>query len=146
MTAQRHPLQRARRPPWRVAAVSSRHRSAAFAGEGPSGSDAGAVTAEFATVLPAVVVMAVLLLSLARTVMVSIGCQDAASAAARELVAAGSDADPSAIASAVAEGGVAVSVARDGELVTVTARCPVIPDPMGVLPTKVEARAVGVIT
>ena len=146
MIARCHPQRRARRPPRQTAAASSPRLLPALAGEGPSGSDAGAVTAEFATVLPAVVVMAVLLLSLARTVMVSIGCQDAASAAARELVAAGSDADPPAAASAVAEDGVTVSVARDGELVTVTARCPVIPDPMGVLPTKVEARAVGVIT
>ncbi|WP_082440499.1 TadE family protein [Bifidobacterium aesculapii] len=146
MIAWCHPQQRARRPPRQTAAVSSPRLLPALSGAGPSGSDAGAVTAEFATVLPAVVVMAVLLLSLARTVMVSIGCQDAASATARELVAAGSDAGPSAAASAVGEDGVTVSIARDGELVTVTARCPVIPDPMGVLPTKVEARAVGVVT
>ncbi|PLS28722.1 TadE family type IV pilus minor pilin [Bifidobacterium parmae] len=107
--------------------------------------DPGAVTAEFATVLPAVVVLALLLLALSRTVMVSIGCQDAASAAARAAVTAGDAADPAAAAHAVGGGDVAVQVNRDGDHVTVTTRCPVVPDPLGVLPTRVEGRAVGVI-
>lgn len=130
MTA-RHARHRARRPP----------RDAR-----PSHDDPGAVTAEFATVLPAVVVLALLLLALARTVMVSIGCQDAASAAARAAVTAGEDADPSTAAHAVGGGGITVNVSRAGERVTVTTHCPVIPDPMGVLPTRVEGRAVGVVT
>ncbi|KFI96993.1 TadE family type IV pilus minor pilin [Bifidobacterium stellenboschense] len=107
--------------------------------------DPGAVTAEFATVLPAVVALALLLLALSRTVMVSIGCQDAASAAARTVVAAGDAADPASAAHAVGGGDITVQVSRDGDRVTVTTHCPVIPDPLGVLPTRVEGRAVGVI-
>lgn len=121
--------------------------------------DTGTVTAEFATVLPAVVALALLLLALTRTVMVSIGCQDAASAAARTAVTAGGSsgssdssgsdvgfADPSSAARAVVGDGITVHVSRSGDRVTVTTLCPVIPDSMGVLPTRVEGRAVGVIS
>ena len=43
--------------------------------------DEGAVTAEFAVVLPAVILVAVVLIALARTVTVSMSCQDAAAVA-----------------------------------------------------------------
>ena len=108
--------------------------------------DAGAVTAEFATVLPAVVAVAVLLLCLTRTVAVSISCQDAASAAARAVVAGGGSADPSAAARTVAGQSITVNVSDEAGRVTVVTSCPVIPDPLGVLPTKVEGRAVGVVS
>ncbi len=108
--------------------------------------DAGAVTAEFATVLPAVVAVAVLLLCLTRTVAVSISCQDAASAAARVAVAGGGNADPSAAARTVAGTSITVNVSDEAGRVTVVTSCPVIPDPLGVLPTKVEGRAVGVVS
>lgn len=51
-----------------------------------SHADRGAVTAEFAVVLPAVAMVAMVLLCLTRTVTVSMRCQDAASAVVRELV------------------------------------------------------------
>ena len=108
--------------------------------------DAGAVTAEFATVLPAVVAMAVLLLCLTRTVAVSISCQDAASVAARAAVAGGEGVDPSAAARTVAGQSITVNVSDEAERVTVVTSCPVIPDPLGVLPTKVEGKAVGVMS
>ena len=124
--------------------------------------DTGTVTAEFATILPAVVALALLLLALTRTVMVSIGCQDAASAVARTAVTAGGSsgssgsscssgsdgglADPASAARAVVGDGITVHVSRSGDRVTVTTLCPVIPDPMGVLPARVEGRAVGVIS
>ncbi|MCH9276765.1 pilus assembly protein [Bifidobacterium amazonense] len=108
--------------------------------------DEGAATAEFAVVLPAVVAVAVLLICLARTVVVSMDCQDAAAAAARALVVAGDDADPHATARAVAGDDVSVSVAQDGDLATVTVQCPVIPDPIGVLPTDVTGKATGVLS
>lgn len=106
----------------------------------------GSVTAEFATVLPAVMVVALLLLSLARLVGVSIGCQDAASAAARAAVAAGGGADASAAARNAVGDGIALNVSTAGQRVNVVARCPVLPDPRGVLPTVVEGRAVGILT
>ena len=108
--------------------------------------DAGAVTAEFATVLPAVVAVAVLLLCLTRTVAVSISCQDAASAAARAVVAGGGSADPSAAARTVAGQSITVNVSDEAGRVTVVTSCPVVPDPLGVLPTKVEGKAVGVVS
>ena len=51
-----------------------------------SHADRGAATAEFAVVLPAVAMVAMVLLCLTRTVTVSMRCQDAASAVVRELV------------------------------------------------------------
>lgn len=108
--------------------------------------DVGAVTAEFATVLPAVVAVAVLLLCLTRTVAVSISCQDAASAAARAVVAGGGNANPSAAAQTVAGTSIMVNVSDEAGRVTVVTSCPVIPDPLGVLPTKVEGKAVGVVS
>ncbi|WP_236023754.1 TadE family type IV pilus minor pilin [Bifidobacterium miconis] len=108
--------------------------------------DEGAATAEFAVVLPAVVAVALLLMCLARTVVVSMDCQDAAAAAARELVVAGDDADPYGMARAVAGDDVSVSVARNGDLATVTVQCPVVPDPIGVLPTNVTGKATGVLS
>lgn len=107
----------------------------------------GSVTAEFATVLPAVMVVALLLLSLTRLVGVSIGCQDAASAAARAAaVAAGGGADASAAARNAVGDGITLNVSTAGQRVNVVARCPVLPDPRGVLPTVVEGRAVGILT
>ncbi|WP_338024249.1 TadE family type IV pilus minor pilin [Bifidobacterium pongonis] len=104
------------------------------------------MTAEFATVLPAVMVVALLLLSLVRLVGVSIGCQDAASAAVRAAIASGDETDPASAARAVVGKGVSVDVSMAERRVTVVARCPVIPDPQGVLPTVVEGKAVGVLS
>lgn len=106
--------------------------------------DEGAATAEFAVVLPAVVAVAALLLCLSRAVVVSMDCQDAASAAVRELIVAGDDADPQSVARAVAGSGAMASVRRASDQVTVVVQCPVVPDPLGVLPTRVSAAATGV--
>lgn len=51
--------------------------------------DEGTATAEFAVVLPVIVVLAALLLYLGRASVVSVGCQDAAANAARALMVAG---------------------------------------------------------
>lgn len=108
--------------------------------------DRGAATAEFAVVLPAVVAVAVLLLCLSRAVIVSMDCQDAAAAAARELVISGEEAvDAAAMARAVAGDGVTASVTYGGDRVTVVTQCPVVPDPLGVLPTRVTGTASGVV-
>ncbi|NEG55335.1 TadE family type IV pilus minor pilin [Bifidobacterium platyrrhinorum] len=130
---------RARRPPAGTERSVLRERSA-------SAADPGTVTAEFATVLPAVVAMALLLLALARMVMVSIGCQDAASAAARAAVAAQASDSDAAKAAASVVNGASVELSRAGDRVTVVTQCPVIPDPLGVLPTVVRGRAVGVMS
>lgn len=110
------------------------------------GADGGAATAEFAVVLPAVIAMVVLLLCLTRTVSVTMTCQQAASEAVRAMVVAGGERDPVPVAQAVAGAGASASVTRSGELVSVSVQCPVIPDPFGVLPTRVRAEVKGVVS
>lgn len=106
--------------------------------------DRGAATAEFAVVLPAVVVVAVILICLMRVVTVSMDCQDAAAAAAREMVVAQDNADPQSVARAVAGDEISVTIRRGESEAQVTVLCPVIPDPFGVLPTKVTGSSTGV--
>lgn len=108
-------------------------------------SDAGAVTAEFAVVLPAVVVVAAVLIALSRTVVVSMGCQDAASAAVREIVVSGDEADPAGAVRSVAGSDASVTTVSGDATVTVSVSCPVIPDPLGILPVSVTAEATGVV-
>lgn len=106
--------------------------------------DEGAVTAEFAVVLPSVVAIAALILALSRAVIVSMDCQDAAAAAARELVVSGDAADPAAVARAVAGDGASARVTRSGATITVVVQCPVLPGPLGIVPAKVSGEATGV--
>ncbi|MCO6558645.1 MAG: DUF4244 domain-containing protein [Bifidobacterium sp.] len=107
--------------------------------------DEGAVTAEFAVVLPAVMAMAVLLMMLARAVTVEMDCQDAASAAARVAVVSGSDAEARLAAHDAAGGDASVSISRGFKQVKVTVSCRVVPDPMHVLPMAVVGKATGVV-
>ena len=88
--------------------------------------DEGSATAEFAVVLPSVAAVAMLMLCLGRAVVVSMDCQDAAAVAAHAMTIAGRDGE---------------SRARSADSVTITVQCPVIPDPVGVLPTRVTAKA-----
>jgi Flp pilus assembly protein TadG len=106
--------------------------------------DQGAVAAEFAVVLPAVIVMAVVLMSLARAVTVSMDCQDTAASIARELVVTDGEADASALVQAMGVGA-SVSVARGGGTYAVSVQCPVLPDPFGVLPTRIRATSTGIV-
>lgn len=111
-----------------------------------SRSDGGAVTAEFAVVLPAVIVVALLLLSLGRAVLVRVECQDAARAGAREIAVARSY--DGAASGAARRAALSVSAKSSVELtessstVRVKVTCPVMPGPLGVLPLHVEGIAV----
>lgn len=105
--------------------------------------DRGSVTAEFAIILPVVMVLALALLSLTRAVIVALDCQDAARAAAREIVVAADSADPAAAARAVADG-VSVTLTDRGDRVEVRTRCPVAPGPLDLLPFAVDGYAVGI--
>lgn len=140
---------RARRPPSVASAIAGGRRSSSSKSvlSRFDRFDDGAVTAEFASVLPAVLMIAILLFALARGVMVSMTCQDAASAAARSAVSAGGgEAGAKAAARTVAGRDVDLDIDYDGDTVTVVTHCPVVPDPMGVLPTSVTGKAVGVVT
>lgn len=106
--------------------------------------DRGTVTAEFAVVLPTVMVVALLLLSSARAVMVSMNCQEAARVAVREMViASDGDANPSDVVARIAGPHATVRITEQRDQITVIARCPVGPGPLGVLPVAVEGEAVG---
>ena len=92
--------------------------------------DEGAATAEFAVVLPCVAAVAILVLCLGRASVVSMNCQDAAAAGARAFAV-----DDTGGESAT------VRFERGADFVTVTVQCPVVPDPTGVLPTRVTGKA-----
>ena len=105
--------------------------------------DEGSATAEFAVVLPSVAAVAMLMLCLGRAVVVSMDCQDAAAVAAHAMTIAGRDGESRARSAALAAAGndARVSFSRNADSVTITVQCPVIPDPVGVLPTRVSAKA-----
>lgn len=131
---------------FRAHVASNRHRRfGCFAARRSIGSDEGAVTAEFAVVLPAVMAMAVLLMMLARAVTVEMNCQDAASAAARVAVVSKSDYEARLAAQDAAGGDASVSISRGFKQVKVTVSCRVVPDPMHVLPMAVVGKATGVV-
>lgn len=94
--------------------------------------DEGSATAEFAVVLPSVA-----------AVVVSMDCQDAVAVAAHAMTIAGRDGESRARSAALAAAGndARVSFSRNADSVTITVQCPVIPDPVGVLPTRVTAKA-----
>jgi Flp pilus assembly protein TadG len=104
------------------------------------------VTAEFAVVLPAVVVVALVLLSLGRAVLVHVECQDAARAAARELAVAqvydSSAASRARNAAHTVSAKASVGFSAASGSVIVTTQCPLLPGPLDIFPAHVRGRAV----
>ncbi|MBT1174224.1 pilus assembly protein [Bifidobacterium sp. LC6] len=107
----------------------------------PTRYEEGTVTAEFAMVLPSVIVVAALVLALGRLVAVSVDCNSAASAAARELIVTGSESAARNIAAQVAESSVTVTIHQAGRLRHIQVTCPLLPGPMGLTPASVPGRA-----
>ncbi|OZG62070.1 pilus assembly protein TadE [Bifidobacterium lemurum] len=107
--------------------------------------DHGAATAEFAVVLPCVVVMAALLLSLTQAVVTSMDCRDAAAVAVREMVAGGDESQAERAAVQVAGSDSSIAIVRRERYVEVTVTCPVMPGPMNLLPVRVTGEATGVL-
>lgn len=107
--------------------------------------DSGAVTAEFAVVLPAVMVLAVLLMMCGRAVTVSMSCQDAASLGARTAVISRSDIKARQAAKDAASSGAKVDISHRGTTVAVTVSCPLASDPLRVLPDVIVAKSIGVM-
>jgi Flp pilus assembly protein TadG len=131
-------------------------------------SDRGSVTAEFAVVLPAVVVVALLAMSLGRAVVVNASCQEAARSVAQRLVTSSvqtvqtvqtmqpaqtvtraEQAELEAVSDSVAGEPTTVRVTTvdvvadsPGKEVSVT--CPLLPGPLGVIPASVTGYAVAV--
>lgn len=108
-------------------------------------SDSGAVTAEFAVILPAVVAVAALLLGLTQAVSVSLNCQDAARVAAREIVVHQGEGDPAGIVQQIAGPHAQLSMKRSDSSISVLVTCPITAGPFGVLPAHVSGSAVSVL-
>ena len=106
--------------------------------------DEGAATAEFAVVLPVIVMLAALMLYLGRASVVSVGCQDAAAYAARAVMVQGSGAGSQAMAQAAAGEGARIEVRPAGIGCEVIAHCAVVADPWGIVPRMVRGRAHGI--
>lgn len=100
----------------------------------------GSATAEFAIVLPSVIAIAGLILAIGRVVIVSMDCQSAAAAAAREFVVTGDGS----IAADVAGGEPHVIIAHDGQSTSVMVECSVLPGPLDVTPTRVTGNATAI--
>jgi Flp pilus assembly protein TadG len=110
--------------------------------------DSGAVTAEFAVVLPAVIVVALVLLSLGRAVVARVECQDAARAGAKEIavaevVDAAATTRARAAAIAVSSQG-KVTFSQSSSSVKVSVECPLLPGPLGIFPAHVGGVAVAI--
>lgn len=105
--------------------------------------DRGSVTAEFAMVLPAVMALAMMLLALVSAVVTRIDCQDAASAAAREMLISGDAKRSEQVARTAGGEDTEVGIRRDDTYVVVSTKCPILPDVLGVLPLYVSGRAAG---
>lgn len=107
--------------------------------------DPGAVTAEFAVVLPAVVVVALVLLGLGRGVIANVECADAARAAARQITTS-TDADGGIAAARTAavavSAGSTAAFTETTDSVTVSVTCPLLSGPLGIIPASVSATAV----
>lgn len=110
-----------------------------------AGTDSGTVTAEFAVVLPAVMALAILLLALTQTIRIGMICQDAANAAARELVIHQGKDDPAGLVSRMAGGSSELALERSARQVQVTLSCPVVSTPLGILPPHIQGRAVAIL-
>ena len=104
----------------------------------------GSATAEFAIVLPSIIAIAGLILAIGRVVIVSMDCQSAAAAAAREFVVTGDESSARSIAADVAGGKPHVSIAHDGQSTSVTVECSVLPGPLDVTPTRVTGNATAI--
>lgn len=104
----------------------------------------GSATAEFAIVLPSVIAIAGLILAMGRVVIVSMDCQGAATAAAREFVVTGDESSARSIAADVAGGDPRVSIAHNGQSTSVMVECPVLSGPLDVTPTRVTGNATAI--
>lgn len=108
--------------------------------------DYGAVTAEFSVVLPAAIVVALILLGVGRTVVCSMNCHDAARQVAYHLVAYNDGTSLEDIVHRVAGSDASLKLKKYGNNVDISVSCPVIPDPMHVLPTVVHSDIKQIVT
>ena len=109
------------------------------------------MTAEFAVMLPAVIVIAMLILVLTRLAAVQVGCQDAARDAARVAqtlsTAHGVRGQDARIISAVqrhAGAYASVAISEDAQAVRIDVTCPAGPGPLHIFPASLHGHAYAV--
>ena len=105
------------------------------------------MTAEFAVMLPAVIVVAMLILVLTRLAAVQIGCQDAARVAQTLSTAHGVRGQDARIVSAARQHAgtyASVSISEDAQAVRIDVTCPAGPGPLHIFPASLHGHAYAV--
>lgn len=108
--------------------------------------DSGAGTAEFSVVLPAVVVLVLVLFGVGRTVVCIMNCHDAAQQVAYHLVAYKDSTPLEDVVHKIAGPEASLNIKKYGNNVDISVSCPVIPDPMHILPTVVHSDIKQIVT
>lgn len=102
--------------------------------------DSGAVTAEFAIILPTVVILAIVLIFVGKSVVNTMNCNDAAGQVAYYIASTHDSKEAQNIVHKVSGKNSSVKVEYVGNMANIVVSCPVVPDPLKVLPMQVEAR------
>ena len=102
--------------------------------------DSGAVTAEFAIILPTVAILAIVLIFVGKTVVNTMNCNDAAGQVAYYIASTHDSKEAQNIVHKVSGKNSSVKVEYVGNMANIVVSCPVVPDPLKVLPMQVEAR------
>lgn len=102
--------------------------------------DSGAVTAEFAIILPTVVILAIVLIFVGKSVVNTMNCNDAAGQVAYYIASTHDSKEAQNIVHKVSGKNSSVKVEYVGNMANIVVSCPVVPDPLKILPMQVEAR------
>lgn len=102
--------------------------------------DSGAVTAEFAIILPTVAILAIVLIFVGKSVVNTMNCNDAAGQVAYYIASTHDSKEAQNIVHKVSGKNSSVKVEYVGNMANIVVSCPVVPDPLKVLPMQVEAR------
>lgn len=102
--------------------------------------DSGAVTAEFAIILPTVAILAIVLIFVGKSVVNTMNCNDAAGQVAYYIASTHDSKEAQNIVHKVSGKNSSVKVEYVGNMTNIVVSCPVVPDPLKILPMQVEAR------
>lgn len=102
--------------------------------------DSGAVTAEFAIILPTVAILAIVLIFVGKSVVNTMNCNDAAGQVAYYIASTHDSKEAQNIVHKVSGKNSSVKVEYVGNMANIVVSCPIVPDPLKVLPMQVEAR------
>ncbi|MFU0517054.1 TadE family protein [Gardnerella pickettii] len=102
--------------------------------------DLGAVTAEFAIILPTVAILAIVLIFVGKSVVNTMNCNDAAGQVAYYIASTHDSKEAQNIVHKVSGKNSSVKVEYVENMADIVVSCPVVPDPLKILPMQVEAR------